>query len=72
MNNKVYQGTIESLLQNEVFVSEFLQGVRRIDFSRLIEDGIFAKLFIADVNHERPYGASLISGNDKINAMQGS
>ncbi len=68
MNNKVYQGTIESLLQNDAFVSEFLQAVRRIDLSRLIEEGIFAKLFIADASHESLYGAPFATGDDKINA----
>ncbi len=70
MNNKVYQGTIESLLQNDVFVSEFLQAVRNIDLSRLIEEGIFAKLFIADTSHgERLYGASFISRDDDLKAV---
>ncbi len=69
MNSKVYQGTVESLLQNDAFVSEFLQAVRNIDLSRLIEEGIFAKLFIADASHERLYGASLISRDDKIKAL---
>ncbi|HUK99605.1 MAG TPA: hypothetical protein VLX29_01980 [Nitrospirota bacterium] len=48
MHTKVYQGTIDSLLKNDVFVSEFLQGIRNMDLSRLIDDGIYAKLFIAD------------------------
>jgi peroxiredoxin len=45
---KVYQGTVETLLNNDAFVSEFLHGMRRKDLSRLIDDGIYAKLFIED------------------------
>ncbi len=48
MSAKVYQGTVEILLQNDTFVSEFLQGIRSRDLSRLIDEGIYAKLFIAD------------------------
>ncbi len=48
MSAKVYQGTVEVLLQNDTFVSEFLQGIRSRDLSRLIDEGIYAKLFIAD------------------------
>ncbi len=62
MKNKVYQGTIDSLLQNDAFVLEFLQAVRRNDLSRLIEEGIFAKLFIADASQRRHYGTSFITG----------
>lgn len=57
MHEKVYKGTIETLLQDDSFVSEFLQGIRNRDFSRLIDEGIYAKLFIADA-----YRKELLSG----------
>jgi hypothetical protein len=42
----VYQGTVEMLLNDDAFVKEFLLRVRTKDFSRLINEGIYAKLFI--------------------------
>ena len=68
MHTKFYQGTIETLLENDAFVSEFLQGVRRADLSRLIDDGIFAKLFIADSARKNLYGGSIAMGEDEFKA----
>ena len=48
MAAKVYKGTVDSLLENDAFVSEFLLGVKKMDFSRLIDEGIFSKFYIAD------------------------
>ena len=67
MKTKVYQGTIDSLLKNDAFVSEFLQGIRKADLSRLIDDGIFAKLFIADSSRKNQYGGLIAMGADELN-----
>ncbi len=58
MREKVYKGTLETMLQDDTFVSEFLQGIRSRDLSRLIDEGIYAKLFIADAYRKELHGAS--------------
>jgi peroxiredoxin len=64
----VYQGTIEMLLNNDAFVREFLLGVRKKNFSRLINEGIFAKLFIEDTCLKDFYKPSLVIGGEEDKA----
>ena len=65
---KVYQGTIEMLLQNDEFVNEFLQGIRKADLGRLIDEGIFAKLFIADSARTSLFGGFTARSDEDLNA----
>ncbi len=58
MHERVYKGTLETLLQDDTFVSEFLQGIRNRDLSRLIDEGIYAKLFIADAYRKELHGGA--------------
>jgi|GEM_PF-5523068 peroxiredoxin len=68
MQSIEYQGTIEMLLNNDAFVREFLLGVRKKDFSRLINEGIFAKLFIEDTCLKDFHKPSLVDGDKEDKA----
>jgi peroxiredoxin len=68
MQLTVYQGTIEMLLNNDAFVREFLLGVRKKDFSRLINEGIFAKLFIENTYSKDFPKPSLVTGDEEDKA----
>jgi len=68
MQSIEYQGTIEMLLNNDAFVREFLLGVRKKDFSRLINEGIFAKLFIEDTCLKNIHKQSLVTRDEEDKA----
>ncbi len=68
MYEKLYKGTIETLLENDTFVSEFLQGIRNRDLSRLIDEGIYAKLFIADAYRKELRSNSNASGKEGLDS----
>jgi peroxiredoxin len=68
MQSTVYQGTIEMLLSNDAFVREFLLGVRKKDFSRLINEGIFAKLFIENTCFKDFHKPFLVTGDEEDKA----
>jgi hypothetical protein len=65
---KMYQGTIETLLNDDAFVREFLLGVRTKDCSRLINEGIYAKLFIENSYRGESHNFSPVAMGSEDNA----